>query len=84
MQSAPIAFGRVVQSVGPVLLPLSLSRDIRNADLGEAGAVARRAGMQHAISTQLQGRLSMVAGFENTDGTDVFVLIDEAGINVEP
>lgn len=83
MEAAPISFGRVVQSVGPVLLPLSMAEDVRNVNVDEAGAVERRSGMQHAVVTQLEGRCSFVMGIENTDGTDVFLVIDEIGINAE-
>lgn len=83
MQSAPIQFGRTVQSVGPLLLPLSMAEDSRNVDRASDGVIRRRRGLQHALTSQMQGAISFIAGYDDYDGTDVFIVVDESGVRRE-
>lgn len=83
MQGLPIRFGRLVTSVGTLQLPWSLAGDIQNIDIDEDGSAAKRKGYVRAIDSAMTGKVGLVHGFEDYDGTDIFIVVDSVGVRRE-
>lgn len=83
MQGFPIRFGRLVTAIGTLMLPWSLAGDIQNIDIDEDGSAEKRKGYIRAIDSAMTGKVALVHGFEDYDGTDVFIIVDSTGVRRE-
>lgn len=80
MEVAKFQLGSMVSSAAPTRLPPGRSDSMRNLDFPEGGAVTRRPGFKRYLSSALSGKLSLLAGIDNYDGTREFVVIDDSGV----
>jgi len=76
-----IRFGRMVTNVSPTILPLSFGIDMSNIDLDEPGSAKKRNGYQRALSTAFNSTVRFLSKYKDIDGTDVYVVIDQNGLN---
>lgn len=83
MQTIRPGFGRLVQTIGELSLPPNLAADIQNVDVSELGSANRRKGFRRELNTAMNGKVSLLAGFDDYDGGRVMLVIDESGINRE-
>ena len=83
MEHKPFRFGRMVRSVGAIILPLGYATDSQNCDFDESGVAKRRHGMVRRLSAQLSVRVAMLASYRNADGTGVLLYVDADGIGRE-
>ena len=83
MRGLPIRFGRLVTSVGTLTLPWHLAGDIQNIDIDEDGSAVKRKGYVRALTSAMTGKVGLVHGFEDYDGTDVFIVVDSTGVRRE-
>ncbi len=83
MPGMPVRFGRLVTSVGALILPWTLAGDLNNVDIDEDGSAEKRKGFVRAIDSAMAGKVGLVSGFEDYDGTDIFIVVDSTGIRRE-
>lgn len=83
VQPLPIRFGRLVTSVGALTLPWFYAGDIQNIDIDQDGSAKKRKGYVRALSSAMTGKVALVHGFEDYDGTDVFIVVDSTGVRRE-
>lgn len=74
-------FGRLVKNVGECILPPHLSSDQQNIDISKPGEAKRRNGFIRALSSSFSGEISFVKRWVDHDGEEVYIVIDEDGIN---
>lgn len=83
MAATQIRFGRLVKNVADTILPLHLSADQRNVDIGRVMQVSRRSGYVRAMSTQFSGKVGLVKRWVDYDGQEVYIVLDADGANRE-
>ena len=83
MQGFPIRFGRLVTSIGTLRLPWNLAGDIQNIDIDEDGSATKRKGYVRALTSAMTGKVALVHGYEDYDGTDFFIVVDSTGVRRE-
>ena len=83
VQGMPIRFGRLVTSVGTLTLPWGYAGDIQNIDIDQDGSAKKRKGYVRAIDSAMTGKVGLIHGYEDYDGTDLFVVVDSTGVRRE-
>ncbi len=83
IQHLQFPLGRLVTSVGDTVLPPNLASAMSNVDIEEPGSAKRRKGFIRALDTAMTGKIAMVAGVEDPDGENAYIIVDSTGIRRE-
>lgn len=83
IEAMPLGFGRLLKTAGEEIMPLTLCPDMENADIDEAGAIGRRQGFQRGVAVEFTGPVRLIAGFEDYDSSDFFIVVHDDGISKE-
>jgi len=81
MRPYQIRFGRLIENVSDVVIPMRYAGDMSNVDISISQEASRRNGYQRALGTAFASQVYFHKRFQDVDGTAVYIVVDDDGVN---